>query len=526
MAADYIKGTISYFLELEVEKLIRRYGSFSQKAAKRRRLYEKRSGATAKERDNLAPAHWRLHPHFDPFYVRPRIESLAHAISKKIRDRSYALKPSLTIAVRKPDGGTRDISIFTIPDAAVSHWLASKVIKRNSHFFSSYCYAYRADRNAHHAIQHLMGAIRGQARLFALEYDFAKYFDSIDHAYLRRMIGDLPEAASRIDGGRRTHGTTFLVSAAERDLIDKFLINPRARGPEAYLEGNAYPPDRGIPQGTSISLFLANVACYELDLEIERAGATFARYADDTLVICDSYEKADKCAKLIFAHGLRSGAEVNFSKSAGINLMTQESVAEIRSKKSVLFLSHSLSAAGVAISDRAIGRIKRRVARIIYDHLLIQPKRGQQDPKRFGRGFRDWDLVTCINEIRRYLYGSVTESYLREALDGKKPLHLARCAMSFFPTSDQATIEKIRSLDGWLLDVLHRCYRKRTELLGEIGINVYPLAREKILSGEWYRFAKVHNETELPSFLRSWMYVRRCAKVFGLTRFPSPDYGY
>jgi len=38
--------------------------------------------------------------------------------------------------------------------------------------------------------------------------------------------------------------------------------------------------ERGIPQGTSISLFLANVAPWDLDRSLERLGVSFVRYAD------------------------------------------------------------------------------------------------------------------------------------------------------------------------------------------------------------------------------------------------------
>jgi hypothetical protein len=40
----------------------------------------------------------------------------------------------------------------------------------------------------------------------------------------------------------------------------------------------------GIPQGTSISLFLANVAAYALDRRLETLGVGFVRYADDTII--------------------------------------------------------------------------------------------------------------------------------------------------------------------------------------------------------------------------------------------------
>ena len=82
--------------------------------------------------------------------------------------------------------------------------------------------------------------------------------------------------------------------------------------------------------GSSISLFLANVACLELDLEIEREGAVFARYADDTIILCNTYDMAHRCSRRMLSHGKRSHTEINFEKSEGISLLTRELKAEMR----------------------------------------------------------------------------------------------------------------------------------------------------------------------------------------------------
>lgn len=496
-------------LDREVSKLIRRYNAQCQAAADNRRRYRKRTGQAPGTTEALTPAHWEAHSHFNPFYVRSRLDSFAHAISHKVRSGDYTLYPSLSLDLAKPSGGTRTISVFTIPDAAVSYWLGWRLISRNEHFFSSYSYAYRADRNAHHAIQHLMSHIRGSRRLFLLEYDFAKYFDSISHDYIKEVL--------------RRH--SFLVSKREFDLLTAFLDNPHATSVADYKEENLSRRDTGIPQGATISLFLANVACFELDRELERTGAVFARYADDTVIVCDSYEKADRCARLLLDHGDRAGTSVNFLKSPGISLLTPDPSPEMRAKRELEFLGHSLSGAGVRIADRSISRIKAKAARIIYNHLLLQPKRGDLTPNRIGEDFHDWDLVTAVNELRRYVYGRISESFLVAALDGG-PVNLTRCAMSFYPTVDFAAQQQLRELDGWLLDTLCRAYTKRVKLLQGMGIAVDGLSRDALMSGEWYRFEEFHHETQLPSFYKSWAYVRKCAKVFGLSRFPSPAYGY
>ena len=434
---------------------------------------------------------------------------MAYALANAVRNGTYTPKPSLSLKIKKPGGGSRGISIFTIPDASVSYWLNERLTARNAHFFSSYAYAYRADRNVHHAIQNLMRDIRGQKRLFVLEYDFSKYFDTISHDYILEVL-------------RRS----FKISNREFDFVRRFLKNPRALGVANYNSSVFEEPQRGIPQGTSISLFLANVACYEMDREIEKVGVTFARYADDTLILTHSYEKADACAKLLLQHGKRSGTEVNFSKSTGISLLTNDPVPEMRPKHSVLYLGHQLSAEGVSISPRSIVRIKKKVSSIIYNNLLLQPKRLTFNPARIGAGFWDWDLVTCVNELRRYIYGGIGEKSLTDALAGTGPVMMTRSAMSFYPTIDFAATSCLKQLDGWLLDVVWRAHRKRAGLLSSAGISLSTPTKTQLVDGSWYVAGALANETKLPSFFKSWAYVKKCSKVFGLRKFPAPPYGY
>jgi len=504
-----IRGEVALALEREISKAIRRHGDAASVAALNRRRYEKRSGVIGATPATFKPAHWEADPQFNPFFVRARVRTFSHTLAKKVSLGTFLPRPALVVKVPKPSGGYREISISTVPDAAVSYWLGHRLIERNSYRFSSYSYAYRADRNAHHAIVHLMGKIRRSARLFVLEYDFTKYFDSIRHDYLEYVLSK-----------------HFLISDRELRLVQAMLGAPRAHSVASYSAGKFSVPHVGVPQGSNISLFLANVACFELDREIEEVGVTFARYADDTLILCDTYEKADACAKLLQAHGDRSGTQINFEKSPGVSLLTNDANAEVRPKRSVDYLSHNLSFGGVRLAPKAIRRMKARAARIIYQNLLLQPKRAAFNPARCGLGFRDWDLVTCVNELRRYVYGRVTEQALSLALSGIGPVHVTLCAMSFYPTVDESGEAGFRALDGWMVDILERAYALRVKLLAGHGVHATPIAAPQLIDGSWYAFPSVAVETRLPSFWRSWRYVQRAANVYGLDHFPGPSYDY
>jgi hypothetical protein len=401
----------------------------------------------------------------------------------------------------KLSGGTRGISIFTIVDSAVSCWLFDNLLRRNYPGFSGYAFAYRLDRNAQHAIEHIAAALANKRRAYILEYDFTKYFDSIDHNYLRNVI--------------EKH---CKVSPRELKLIDAFLAYTYAVGLQAYRNWDFQQSQIGFPQGSTISLFLANMACFELDRDIEKTGAIFARYADDTVILCDDYASAHRLAGIMLEHGHRSGATINVTKSPGISLVADPSGAELKAKQSFTFLGHQISPLGVVPSDRAIKRIKRTISIILYRHLLLHPKRGAFNRSRLSRGI-DWDLVTCINELRRYLYGMVSASHLDGALLKQRPLKFSLCALSYFPNVRKAV--EFRSLDGWLADVLFRTYEKRRSILASLGIRMPTITKAKLVNGNWYHGIAPH-ETALPSVVKSWRYVRKCYLAFGVRLYSAP----
>jgi RNA-directed DNA polymerase len=467
--------------------------------------YQKRTGNLSIPPVSYEPSHWRVHPHFNPFHVRARASSIAHSIAGKVRDSAYAPNSALLLEIPKPAGGSRGISIFTIPDAAVSYYLLRNLGGRNQQFFSSYAYTYRGDRSVHHAVEHLLRYVKDSERTYILNYDFSKFFDSIGHQYIRDVLTKY-----------------FRLSTKEFNALQGFLTYRRAFGVQQYSKQEFVENERGVPQGSSISLFLANVACLELDLEIEREGAVFARYADDTIILCNTYDMAHRCSRRMLSHGKRSHTEINFEKSEGNSLLTRELRAEMRATTYFEFLGNRISQTHVSIAARSIRRIKNKVSAIIHRHLLLYPSRNLFSTNRIGNNGLDWDLVTCLNEIRRYLYGALTEAQIEKCLtDRSQPLIMATCLLSYYPLVDDVNI--FRQLDGWLINVIKRAQRARVSMIARWAPSVRLYSEEELISGSWYK-SDVPNETIMPSFVRAWRYVRKLLKVFGAGRFPVPEY--
>ena len=81
-----------------------------------------------------------------------------------------------------------------------------KLTTRNKGIFSSYSFAYRPDKTIFEAIIHLQRMMQ-PSKTYILQYDYSKYFDTIDHTYLDKLI----------------HETSFVITRAERGAIKAFL---------------------------------------------------------------------------------------------------------------------------------------------------------------------------------------------------------------------------------------------------------------------------------------------------------------
>jgi RNA-directed DNA polymerase len=275
----------------------------------------------------------------------------------------------------------------------------------------------------------------------------------------------------------------------------------------------------GFPQGTTISLFFANVACLELDREIEQTGATFARFADDTVIICDDYGVANRLARIMLAHGVRSGANINKKKSEGISQVGEADLTELKnSTNSFVFLGHEISTTTITPAPHTVKRLKREIARTIYNNLLLYPKRGEFDAKRIAGGF-DHDLLECIDELRHSLYGDLSSAYINKALAKQKPLKLTTCKLSYYALVKTAS--EFGRLDGWLADVLSRSYNQRRELLALMGHTLPAIPKRALVDGSWYS-GVIEGQQALPSLVKSWRYARRCYLAFGAQLCPPP----
>jgi RNA-directed DNA polymerase len=428
----------------ECSKHVERYFEYLSKLQDYAERRTRREGAPFSKKIKK-PRWWSVAPQFNPFKVREqkRLETYAHALAGKIRARTYEPNPALVRYIVKPNGKRRVLNVFQIPDAAISNMVYKSVLKKNVNRLSAYAYAYREDRSSHDAVNDIFGDFGKLDRLYVAEFDFSRFFDEIDHEYLWRIIDN--------EG--------FVVSKEERHIIQAFL-NSRSCEQNAYPAG-AIARQRGIPQGSSISLFLANVACWELDRGLERLGVRFARYADDTLIWSDDYNKVVQAYYVINECAIKMGVPLNPEKSHGISLLSRIGKAEMATKDDVVFVGYQITLDRISIAKKKVAQIKSHIAYLAYQNLLQPLNRGIFNSATLSRGL-DLDYVTALRQIRYYLYGGLTDEKLNQYLTGRISNLNFRGVMSYYPVVTD--IDQLVHLDGWILYVLTQTLRKRQRM--------------------------------------------------------------
>lgn len=487
----------------EAKKRLGRYSQRLYYARKYQEAFEKRTGQRARARTHTLPSSWSFHKHYDPRYCINHAKFLARGIWRSLRASSYEPVTALRSGHEKPDGGMRYIDAFSIPDTAVASIFTRNLRKRNAKIFSDSSFAYQEGKTPLDAVLRLRTLLVGE-KIFISQYDFSKFFDSIGHLYLENLVS--------------TSGD-FLTTRMERQVINATMRH------SYQFDGATERRTVGTPQGNSVSLFISNVAAHPLDQHLSRINGSFVRFADDSVVVTYNYEDALRCAEAYGQFSLKSGVSINRIKSTGIRLFS-ERPAEMASTSHIDFLSYRFTPSGLQISERSIRAIKLRCARIIYNHLLLYPRRTLRIKSgRTGGRFYDWDLVTCINELRNYIYGGLKQCHVDQYLSGAINMKNIAGAVSYFSLVENSA--QFRELDGWLINILERALNKRVELVRTIRRRPShrSLSRAEIVDGTWYRFS-ISMETKAPSFFTAWRAARKSWSQHGLGGVDAVGVGY
>ena len=220
-------------------------------------------------------------------------------LSKALLAGTYRPKPVKQVAIPKSEPGKyRELGIPTVLDRLVQQAVAQVLSNYYDATFSDSSFGFRPCRGCHDAVRACI-AQTDEGKRWAVDVDLEKFFDTVDHSRLIRKL------STRIKDKR-------VIS-----LIHHMLKSGVDTGQEVIAK------DKGLMQGGPLSPVLANIYLDELDKELEARGHSFARYADDLMILCRSKRAAirtlNNLTKLIEGRML---LKVNQEKS-GVHYITR-----------------------------------------------------------------------------------------------------------------------------------------------------------------------------------------------------------
>jgi RNA-directed DNA polymerase len=213
-------------------------------------------------------------------------------VKAKLEAGSYRPQAVKRVTIPKPNGGERKLGIPTYMDRLIQQAIAQELTKMYDAEFSEHSYGFRAEKNAHQALQKAREYIN-EGYSHVVDLDLAQFFDRVNHDYL------MNELSQKIPDKRVLK------------LIHKIL---RA---DIQENGQSSPSKQGVPQGSPLSPLLSNIVLDKLDKELERRGHRFVRYADDISIYVKSKRAGERVMESISTYIEKElKLKVNIEKSS------------------------------------------------------------------------------------------------------------------------------------------------------------------------------------------------------------------
>jgi RNA-directed DNA polymerase len=217
-------------------------------------------------------------------------------LAERMKRRAYDAPPVRRVYIPKAGqpGKMRPLGIPVVADRLLQAAVARILSAIYEPVFLGVSYGFRPGRGAHDALRRIRTAVMGGRVRYVYEADIRSFFDTVDHAWLMRML-------------ELKIGDPWILR-----LVRKWL------GAGVWEGGVVTRPGKGTPQGGPLSPVLANVYLhYVLDLWFTkvvrprlRGYAELLRYADDFVVLFEDAADAERFAAALPKRMARFGLEL------------------------------------------------------------------------------------------------------------------------------------------------------------------------------------------------------------------------